>query len=446
MAQQTGLPATPPTDAAPFAADFKETPYWWDAAPPIRGEPRNPPGRADVVIVGSGITGLNAALVLARAGRSVAVLDAGDLGHGASTRNAGYVGRSLKHSFADLTRRRGTAYAVAVYREMQAAFDAVVERVRDERIDCGFKICGRLVLTKARRQYDDLAQELALRKTHLGTDFQMLSRADLRNEIASDLYCGGALIPDLGSIHPGLYHRGLLARARAAGAELIGGTPVERIVPLAGGGFEVRTPQGTTQARDVLVATNGYTGDLLPWLQRRLIPFDAYMIATEPLEPAAMSRLLPTDRTYIDHVHDIISMRRSPDGTRILFLWRTGTRPTGARAKGAQLHDDAARIVPEIAGLKVTHSWTGRCAGTFDLWPHVVTRDGIHFAGGYCFAGVPMGTYLGQKAAHRILGSPEGNTVFADRGFPTMPFYSGNPWFVRHVMTWYRWRDRRASR
>ncbi|MGE5201890.1 MAG: FAD-dependent oxidoreductase, partial [Acidobacteriota bacterium] len=102
MAQQTGLPATPPTDAAPFAADFKETPYWWDAAPPIRGEPRNPPGRADVVIVGSGITGLNAALVLARAGRSVAVLDAGDLGHGASTRNAGYVGRSLKHSFADL--------------------------------------------------------------------------------------------------------------------------------------------------------------------------------------------------------------------------------------------------------------------------------------------------------------------------------------------------------
>ncbi|HEX3500214.1 MAG TPA: FAD-binding oxidoreductase [Stellaceae bacterium] len=431
---------------AVFAADFKETPYWWDAAPRVTAIPAAPPAKIDVAIVGSGITGLNAALALARAGRSVVVLDAEDLGHGASTRNAGYVGRSLKHSFAELMQRHGVAYAIVVYREMQAAFDAVATRVREEQIECGFKIRGRLVLTKAKRQYDDIEAELALRKTHLGSDFTMLPRAALRDEIASDLYCGGALIPDLGSIHPGLYHRGLLERARSAGAVLIGRTPVERVAPLDGGGFDVATPLGTTRARDVLVATNGYTGPLLPWLQRRLIPFDAYMIATEPLAPALMSRLLPTDRTYIDHVHDIISMRRSPDGTRILFLWRTGTRPTGARDKGAQLWLDATRIVPEIATLKVTHSWTGRCAGTFDLWPHLVQHDGIYFAGGYCFAGVPMGTYLGTKAAHRILGSREGDTVFAERGFPTVPLYSGKPWFVPAVMKYYGLRDRWASR
>jgi glycine/D-amino acid oxidase-like deaminating enzyme len=429
-----------------FAADFKDTPYWWDAAPRVTAVPAAPPARVDVAIVGSGITGLNAALVLARAGRSVVVLDAEDLGHGASTRNAGYVGRSLKHSFGELMQRHGTAYAIAVYREMQEAFDAVATRVREEQIECGFKICGRLVLTKAQRQYDDIARELDLRRTHLGGDFTMLPRAVLRDEIASDLYCGGALIPDLGAIHPGLYHRGLLERARAAGVTLIGRTPVERIAPADGGGFDVTTLQGATRARDVLVATNGYTGPLLPWLQRRLIPFDAYMIATEPVAPALMNRLLPTDRTYIDHVHDIISMRRSPDGTRILFLWRTGTRPTGARQKGAQLWLDAVRIVPEIASLKVSHSWTGRCAGTFDLWPHLVEREGIHFAGGYCFAGVPMGTYLGTKAAHRILGSKEGDTVFAERGFPTVPLYSGTPWFVPAVMKYYGLRDRWASR
>ncbi|HUK08926.1 MAG TPA: FAD-binding oxidoreductase [Stellaceae bacterium] len=429
-----------------FAADFRETPYWWDAAPPTRETPRTPPTRADVAIVGAGITGLNAALVLARAGRGVVAFDAGDLGHGASTRNAGYVGRTLKHSFGDLVRRHGPAYAVEVYREMQAAFDAVVERVSTEQIDCGFKIGGRLILTKSPRQYVDLERELELRRKHLGSEFKMLSRTAVQDEIASDRYCGGALIPDLGAIHPGLYHRGLLDRARAAGVDLIGSTAVERITPLAGGGFDVVTPRGTTRSREVLVATNGYTGPLLPWLQSRLIPFDAYMIATEPLAPALMKRLLPTDRTYIDHVHDIISMRRSPDGTRILFLWRTGTRPSGARTKGAQLHEDAARIIPAIADLKLTHSWTGRCAGTFDLWPHLVSHEGIHFAGGYCFAGVPMGTYLGQKAAHRILGSPEGRTVFADRGFPTMPFYSGNPWFVPYVMRWYRMQDRWASR
>jgi glycine/D-amino acid oxidase-like deaminating enzyme len=435
-----------PAERSRFAADFKETPYWWDAAPPTREEPRTAPMRTDVAIVGAGITGLNAALLLARAGRSVAAFDAGDLGHGASTRNAGYVGRTLKHSFGDLLRRHGPAYAVEVYREMQAAFDAVVERVTTEQIDCGFKICGRLILTRSQRQHADLEHELSLRRQHLGSEFVMLSRAQVQDEIASDLYCGGALIPDLGSIHPGLYHRGLLDRARAAGVELIGSTGVKRIAPTTGGEFDIVTARGTTRAREVLVATNGYTGPLLPWLQNRLIPFDAYMIATEPLAPELMKRVLPTDRTYIDHVHDIISMRRSPDGTRILFLWRTGTRLSPARIKGAQLHEDAARIIPAIADLKLTHSWTGRCAGTFDLWPHLVTHDGIHFAGGYCFAGVPMGTYLGQKAAHRILGSPEGRTIFADRGFPTMPFYSGNAWFVPYVMRWYGLKDRWASR
>ncbi|HEV3176895.1 MAG TPA: FAD-binding oxidoreductase [Stellaceae bacterium] len=433
-------------DAALFAPDFKESPYWWDAAPPTKEAPRAPPGRVDVAIVGAGITGLNAALVLARAGRSVVALDASDLGHGASTRNSGYVGRTLKHSFSDLVRKHGAAYATAAYREMQMAFDAVAERVRTEQIECAFKVCGRLVLTKARRQYEDLERELVLREKHLGSEFTMLSRTAVRDEIASDLYCGGALIPDLAALHPGLYHRGLLERARAAGADLIGGTPVERIVPLQGGGFDLETPRGTTRAREVLVATNGYTDGLLPWLQRRLIPFDAYMIATEPLPPALMNRLLPTDRTYIDHVFDVVSIRRSPDGTRILFLWRTGTRPTGARAKGAQLLEDLSRIVPEAASLKLTHSWTGRCALTRDLWPHVATHDGIHFAGGYCFAGVPMGTYLGQKAAHRILGSAEGKTIFADRGFPSVPVISGSPWLARQAMTWYRARDRWASR
>src|SRR5260370_12317026 len=134
-------------DTDVFAPDFKETPYWWDAAPPTKDIPRAPPGRVDVAIVGAGITGLNAALVLARAGRSVVALDAGDLGHGASTRNSGYVGRTLKHSFSDLVRKHGVPCALAAYAEMQAAFEAVAKRVRTETIDRGFQLAGARVLT-----------------------------------------------------------------------------------------------------------------------------------------------------------------------------------------------------------------------------------------------------------------------------------------------------------
>ena len=117
-------------DVTAFAPGFKETPYWWEAAPPLDLPPPPVPASVDAAIVGAGITGLNAALVLARSGRSVVVFDAGDLGQGASSRNAGYVGRTLKHGFGDLQRRHGTEHAIAIYREMQAAFDAVVERIQ----------------------------------------------------------------------------------------------------------------------------------------------------------------------------------------------------------------------------------------------------------------------------------------------------------------------------
>jgi glycine/D-amino acid oxidase-like deaminating enzyme len=430
-----------------FTADFATTPYWWDEAPPLKPEPGGLPAKVDVAIVGAGITGLNAALPLARAGRSVAVLDAGDLGQGASSRNAGYVGRSLKHSFRALARRFGIARAVAVYREMQAAFDTVSEVITSEQIACRFKRCGRLVLARSRAQFDDLGEELSLRREHLGDEFELIQRDRLHEEIATHGFRGGAVIPDNGSLHPGLYQRGLLERARSAGVRLSGDTAVTRIEPLGKGpGFSLTAQRGRIAARDVLVATNGYSGAAFPWLQRRLIPFDAYMIATEPLTPAVMERVLPKDRTVIDHAFNIVFLRRSPDGSRLLFGGRTGSRSTGLKAKAAELHRLASGHFPGIADIKIGHAWTGRCAATFDLYPHVGTKDGIHFAGGYCFAGVPMGTYLGRKSAQRILGAREGETVFAERPFPTVPLYTGNPWFVPQAMAVYDMLDRWAGR
>ena len=106
------------SDAEIFAADFKETPYWWEAvARQNHGAATPKPDRADVAIVGAGLTGVAAAWELVQGGRDVAVLDAGEPGEGASSRNAGMLGRHSKHAFIDLMATHGLDIARAFFGE-----------------------------------------------------------------------------------------------------------------------------------------------------------------------------------------------------------------------------------------------------------------------------------------------------------------------------------------
>jgi glycine/D-amino acid oxidase-like deaminating enzyme len=416
-------------------------PYWWRNAPRPAVAPPPLPAASDVAIVGSGITGLVAALHLARAGRRVSVLEAGVAGEGASSRNAGYVGRTLKHTFGDIVRSEGLERAIAVYREMRQAFDSVLEMVASEKIDCDLKQQGRFIMAATPAQYDGLARELDLRRRHLGEDFSMCSKAEQSAEINTGRYFGGAVIPDHAGLHPGKYHLGLLTAAERQGAVIFPGTPVASI-GRDGGDFTLVTPRGSLKARQVLVATNGYSGGAFPWLRRRLIPFDAYMIATEPLDAQRVAGLLPGERTFVDWNFNVDFVRRAPDDPRrIVFGGLSGARNQDLAVMAARLRQRLARIFPGLAAVGIDNVWTGRCAGSFDLYPHIGCREGIHYAVGYCFAGLPMGTWFGRKVAERILGAKSAPSVFADRPFGTVPLYRGNAWFLPLAMRWLSRKD-----
>ncbi|HYF58989.1 MAG TPA: FAD-binding oxidoreductase [Burkholderiaceae bacterium] len=415
-------------------------PWWWRAAP-LSTERVAPPARADVAIVGAGITGLVAATELALAGRRVAVLDAHAPGHGGSSRNAGYVGRSLKHGIGEIAARDGLERAVRVYGELREASESVAETVERHRIDCHWRRQGRLLLATTPAMLDALVREYALRERHVGEVHAVVDRAAQRAEVATDHYFGGIRVDDHAGLHPGLYHRGLLEAARAAGATVCGGAPVSAIRRDADG-FSLRLPGGALAAREVIVATNGYSGDAWPWLRRRVIPFDAYQAVSAPLGEARVAALLPGDRTYIDWNFDVDWFRRVPDDpSRIQFGGLTGGRNEDLRSIARRLRARMLRIFPDLRELAVEHVWTGRCAGTFDFEPRIGRHDGIHYAGGYCFVGVPMGTLFGLKLARRILGRPGGESAF-DRPFRTMPLYRGDPWFVPLAFRWLRRHDR----
>lgn len=431
-----------------LTTDFSSAPYWWEAAPLTETAGGALASSYDVVVVGSGYTGLRAALTLARAGRSVAVFDKERPGYGASRRNAGFLGRTLKKPYVDRKATKGSAYAAAIYLDLERAYASTLAFIEEEGIECHAVRCGRLIAATSAAHYAGLDRELAGMKADLGLPYSMLPRGRLREEMATDLYDGGAVIPDLGSLHPGLYHRGLMRSALAAGVTIFGNCEVTAVEQAAGQGdrFRVTSAAGQTRARDVVIATNGYTPKCLPWHARRVIPFVGYMAATEPLPPALLEKQLPHRRTVIDSNLDIDFFRPAPDSPRLLFGGATANGLQDPAAIAALLHGRLRRALPDLADVKLSHVWTGQCAGTFDMMPHIGCHDGVWYGMGYNFAGVPMGSFFGLKIAQRILDLPVEATAFESAAFPTLPFYRGNPWFLPLAMRYFAWKDASLAR
>ena len=126
-----------------------------------------------------------------------------------------------------------------------------------------------------------------------------------------------------------------------------------------GDGFRVTTSKGSIWTRDVIVASNGYTGSLTPWLKRRVIPIGSYIIATEPLAPGQMDRLIPKDRVIGDTRRMVYYYRSSPDRQRILFGGRVSLAESDPLVSGPKLHASMVEIFPELSQTRISHSWVG---------------------------------------------------------------------------------------
>ena len=419
---------------------MKEVPYWWEEAPPTPGDTPAMPRSADVAVIGSGYTGLSAALTLARAGRSVVVFDSDTPGIGASSRNGGMLGSWLKPSLDTLTRRYGPEAARALLDESREAYDFLGRFIAEEDIECDYAETGAFTGIVKPAQYEAMARETERLSRTIGVEADMVPRSEVRNEIGTDIYCGGRVTHRRAGLHPARYHAGLIGRVRESGATVAGNCPVTAI-QRNGGDFTVTTPHASLKVRNVVVATNGYTGPVTPALRRRVIPVTSYMIATAPLSPNLMATLMPKGRMLTDSNRLLCYFRPSPDNTRVLFGGRPAYTAIGPKLAAERLSRHMTRIFPELRDVELTHSWFGYIAYTFDRLPHVGEHDGMHYAMGYCGSGVVMSTWLGRKAALRLLGQAEGKSAFAELEHPTSRFYHGRPWFLPLVQAWYQGAD-----
>lgn len=424
-----------------FTTDFKETPYWWEAAPPEETVDQSLLKHVDVAIVGSGYTGLHAAIQTAQAGRSTVVIEAEAAGYGASTRNGGQVSTSIKASLPQLTRKFGADLAAEILGEGQASLDFMKEFIPAEKIDCDFEIAGRFHGAHTPKKYDQLARSIGINGDVIADDAFLVPVADQSAELGTNAYHGGIVFPHHASVHPAKYHNGLLHVARKKGAEIVTQCRVLDLKRDANG-FRLKTQKGELRAKRVILATNGYTGALSPWQQRRIIPIGSYIIATQELPASVMDRLMPTNRILSDTRKLVYYYRPSPDRKRILFGGRVSLRETDPMLTGPRLHADLVRLFPELSQTKISHSWSGFVGYTFDTLMHAGNDDGLYYAMGYCGAGVGMASYLGMRIGQQATDNPAGLTAFNKIPFPTRPFYTGNPWFLAPSVLAYRIRDR----
>lgn len=426
---------------------IKQTPFWWeDAGTPTSAKLNPLPKRSDVIVIGAGHSGSSAARTLAKAGKHVVVLEKEQPGFGASSRNGGMIGGGHRLSVSQLEERFGKTTGHRMLHEAHVdALQFAMSLIESEGIDCDYKQTGRFRGLWLKEEYEKSARELERIRKILPLDAWMVTKAEQRAEIATDIYAGGTVYPAHGALNPAKYVFGILAAAQRAGADIHGETPVTKI-ERNGAMYRVTTPRGVIEAPQVLAATNGYTTSALPDERRRIVPVPSFIVATEVLGAEKLKELFPTGRMIAESRERHCYFRPSPDGTRLIFGGRASMFSAPEGFVQAEIRRLITEIFPSLHSVKFTHSWRGRTGFTFDYLPNVGRNsDGVWHAMGYSGSGNAMAPYLGHKAALQMLGDPEGQTAFSATPFETRFWHRGRPWFLPFADVFFRLRDIRNN-
>lgn len=424
---------------------MNENSFWSETAQWPAIDPREWPASVDVAIIGGGYTGLSAARELAKRGAQVAVLEANTFGSGASSRNGGMVLTGMKIGAGKLVKQYGLQTARELFCASLDAIAFAEQLIAEEKIACGFSRCGHVELAWKPAHFDAYTHEAEMLQRDFNHPVKLVERKALRNEIGSDVYFGGFVDEASAGVNPAQYAAGLTAATQRAGAMLFERTPAT-VLRSEGTAFIIDTPRGTLKAQHVILATNGYTQRVAPWLTKRIIPIGSYIIATEPLSESLAAEISPRRRMMFDSKNFLYYFRLSQDN-RMIFGGRAAFKaetPNTVRESAAILQRGMVDVFPQLRDATVSHAWGGTLGFTFDQLPHAgVSPDGIHFAMGCGGHGVALLTHLGACVARQVSGDKIDHPLFK-LPFPTAPLglYDGNAWFLPFAEMYYRAMDK----
>lgn len=421
----------------PASIDAKS--YYQASAHPFPRQPRLAGDLdADICVIGAGFTGLSAGLELAEAGYKVVILEAREVGYGASGRNGGQICTGFSPGQQRIEAQLGKDDARKCFDIAEESKKLIVDRIAKHKIYCDLK-WGYLHAIPKPSQFDDLK---AWKEEWDGlgyTDTQVLSKPQLEERLGTPIYHGALHEGGAGHFHPLNYCLGLAKAAMAAGAQIFENSAVLDVDqgPIA----KVRTVQGTVSAKFVIIGCNAYIGRMIPALYGRIMPVTSYIIATEPLGENRAKSLI-RDNDAVANTNFIVDYFRLTKDTRLLFGGRASYSTLEPPNLGKYMRPRMLSVFPGLSDVKIDHAWGGYIAITSNRIPDCGRLgDNIYYAHGYSGQGVALSGMYGKLMADCVKGQSERFDLLSR--IKHLPFPGGpvrTPLLVA-AMLFYRLRD-----
>ncbi|MGL6110784.1 MAG: NAD(P)/FAD-dependent oxidoreductase [Rubrivivax sp.] len=408
--------------------------------PPLQGRQA-----CDVAVVGGGLAGLSAALELAERGFSVTLLEARELGWGASGRNGGQAIHGLACDQSTIEQQLGLDEAKRVWAMSIEALDLLRQRITRYGIDCDWRD-GYLGLATSARKGRELQHWAERMEQVYGYAQQHIPPAEMPRWIASERYHSGVFDVRSGHLHPLKYTLGLGRAAAAAGVVIHEQTPVQSLQP--GITATLRTPQGELQARHVLLAGNVYLQGIAPQIESRIMPVGTYIACTETLGDSLAGSLIPS-RAAVCDTNFVLDYFRTTNDQRMLY----GGRVSYSTVTPANLSESIRRRMvgtfAQLAAARVEFAWGGfvdismNRAPDFGRLPAAAGyAANVYYLQGFSGHGLALTGLAGKLVAEAIAGDASRLDTFAR--IKHRPFPGGRllrtPALVLG-MAWYRVRD-----
>lgn len=395
----------------------------------------------DICVIGGGYTGLLTALELAERGQTVILLEAMHVGAGASGQNGGQIANGFSPGMIDTAEIVGEEDAAKLWALSVEATALLKSRISRHDIACDLKK-GEIYAATRESHRRWLLEEKELCEDRYGyQNYRWIEAEELPGFVGTERYCGALLDLDGGHLHPLNYALGLADAAHAAGVRIFEQSAVRSFDMKARKGMAVvRCSTGRVYAEKVVLACNGYLGDLSPRLARRIIPVNAAMIATEPLGKARACKILPSDACVADTEYNLDYFRLSAD-YRLLYGGRDRMGTPDPEGKG--LIANMLKTFPDLEEAEIDFVWGGKVAMTRRMLPDM-GRIGanLYYAQGYSGQGLPLSAIAGRLLADAIMGDAGRFDIFAR--IPHQPFPGGTRLrtpLLALAMFWYRLRD-----